>query len=202
MKTPIRARPGIRRYPIWSIKSITIVSLIVVAIVSAVVFGIGKQSILVEAEWIVVIVSSCLFLFLLFGLYRGVRVRKREPAPGGFEFINVEPSDIGLDAASGLGDVIGAADDLPGLILAPILFVVFGILLIFLLPIVVNVAWLLLFVFVLMLFWVFRAALRQVFVRSRQTRGRVIPSLGYAGWYTMLYSGWLIAVLVLARSMA
>lgn len=202
MKTPIRARPGIRRYPIWSIKSITIVSLIVVAIVSAVVFGIGKQSILVEAEWIVVIVSSCLFLFLLFGLYRGVRVRKREPAPGGFEFINVEPSDIGLDAASGLGDAIGAADDLPGLILAPILFVVFGILLIFLLPIVVNVAWLLLFVFVLMLFWVFRAALRQVFVRSRQTRGRVIPSLGYAGWYTMLYSGWLIAVLVLARSMA
>jgi hypothetical protein len=187
-------RVKVRKYPIWSVKTITILSLLLTAIVAAVVFGFGKRSILVEAEWVAVIVATSLFVFLFVGLYRGIRVKKAETPPTDFEFINVDAADIG-----DLGWADGIDGDWPVLILAPILFIVFGILLVFLLPVLVNLVWLLLFVFVVMLFWIFRYALRQVFVRSRQTRGQLAPSLYYASVYTALYSGWLLVVLITAR---
>lgn len=187
-------RTRLRRYPIWSIKTVTIVSLLVTALIAAAVFWFGKRSLLIEAEWVAVLVASCLFVFLFVGLYRGVRVKKGEPAPSGFELI-----DAPVDAPD-IGGCLGAVDDLPGLILAPVLFVVLGVVLVFLLPILVNVVWLLLFVFVVMLFWIFRAALRQVFVCSRVTRGKVAASLRFAAWYTFLYAGWLVCVLAAARA--
>ncbi len=186
-----------RRYPIWSVKSITIVSLLLVAIVSFVIFFFGKRSVLVEAEWVTATVAVSLFLFLWIGLYRGIRVKKHEPAPSNFEFIDVDVGDVGN--VGDIGNVFGAVDDLPGLFLAPILFVLFGVLLVFLLPVIINLVWLLMFIFVVMLFWVFRFALRQVFARSRQTRGNLTQSLRIASIYTALYSGWLLAVLIGAR---
>jgi hypothetical protein len=47
---------------------------------------------------------------------------------------------------------------------------------------------------VLAVFWVFNRALRQVFARSRQCHGRLAPSLGYALVFTILYTGWLFAL--------
>jgi hypothetical protein len=188
----------LRKYPIWSVKTITILSLLLTAVVAAVVFFFGKESILVEAERISVIVAGALFLFLWIGLYHGIRVRKNEPAPASFEFIDTDSSLPDL----GGGWFDGIDGDLPALILAPILFLLLGLLLVFLLPIVVNLLWLLLFVFVVMLFWVFRYALRQVFVRSRATRGRLGTSLYYASVYTAIYSGWVLVVLITARHFA
>lgn len=188
--------PKLRKYPIWSVKTISILSLLLVAISTTVVLVFGKRSILVEAEWISVIVAASLFLFLWIGLYRGIRVKKNEAAPSNFEFIDVGSNvpDVG-----DLGSALGAADDLAGLILAPVLFIALGIVLVFLLPVLVNLVWLLLFVFVVMLFWIFRYALRQVFARSRQTRGNMAASLYYAAAYTALYAGWLLVVLITAR---
>lgn len=187
-----------RKYPIWFVRTITIVALLTTVIVAVAVLLLGKRSLLVEAEWVAAIVAFCLFVFLFLGLYRGIRVRKNEPVPSEFEFNRIDPADFG-DAGS-LVDVAGASDDVASAILAPVLFVLLGLLLIILLPLLVNLVWLLLFVFVLMLVWIFRYALRQVFVRSRVTRGDWVASARYAAFYTVLYSGWLLRVLLIARA--
>ena len=53
----------------------------------------------------------------------------------------------------------------------------------------------------LALSWIFCRALRQVFARSRTCRGRLGPSMGYALLYTVLYTGWLFALVHLANFM-
>lgn len=60
----------------------------------------------------------------------------------------------------------------------------------------VNVIWIVVPALCVAVFWVFNRALRQVFARSRQCGHRTGPSLGYAAFYTFLYTGWLFAILV------
>jgi hypothetical protein len=45
--------------------------------------------------------------------------------------------------------------------------------------------------------WVVYRALRQVFARSRQSQGKLIPSVSWAMIYTALYTSWLYALLLL-----
>ena len=63
----------------------------------------------------------------------------------------------------------------------------------------VNALWPLIMLIAVALFWVFNRALRQVFARSRQCKGNLAASLGYALVYTTLYTGWLMALIWLVK---
>jgi hypothetical protein len=201
LPNPPRRRPLRVRYPIWSVRTITTVSILIVAIISVLILVIGKRDLLVKAEWITVTVASCLFVFLFIGLYHGVRIRKNEPPPTDFNPIRHGDYTPDMLNMGDLGSGIDGLDTLAGAVLGLVLIVILGVILIFLLPLLLNGVLLVLFLLVLALFWIFRLALRQVFARSRQCQGKLIPSLSYAALFTLLYSGWLLIVLLATRFM-
>lgn len=102
----------------------------------------------------------------------------------------------GIDAPAVIGEAAGAADDPLGLLLAIVLGVVVSILLVVLLVVFVNLAIGVFFLFMLAVGWIFHRALRTVFARSKRSRGDILASLGYAAFYTILYTGWLLAILL------
>jgi hypothetical protein len=201
---PVKLRSRASRR-VWSIKTITVVGLCVVALTATCVFLFGKRSIFRETELTLGLVSAGLFVFLAIGLYRGVRVKRRDlPA---VDVPNVSVGDMadalpdglssGLDLASGIDDLEGCA----GAIVALILAVVVGIFLVALLWFLLN-AGIVVWVFLLAATSsVFYLALRQVFAKSRVCRGRLGPSLGYALLYTVLYTGWLFALVMIAEGL-
>ena len=95
--------PNRVRYPVWSVKTVTITALCVIAVTAASVFLLGKRSIFVETEMTLGIVGAALFVFLAVGLYHGVRV-KRWDLPG----VDVKTVSFG-DLAQHLPDSIDAS---------------------------------------------------------------------------------------------
>lgn len=185
-----------RRRPTWSVRSLTVLAIFVIVATAVPIFVLGHQSLLVRAEWVTVIVAALLWLLLFVGLYRGARVRKDEPLP---EFNGTyDASDIGLDGIGDLGHIAGGVDDFIGGVIALVLWLVLGLALIFLLPMLLTGLAYVIVLLVAALMWIFRRALRQVFARSLRCRGRVGRSMYYASGYTTLYAGWLIAILTLA----
>jgi hypothetical protein len=187
-------------YRVWSIKTITIVALFVVVLTATSVFVFGKRSLFAETELTLVIIAAGLFLFLSVGLYRGIRVRRRDlPGIAASETPLKNVMD-GMDPLSTSFEVAGAADDIlsaiGGFIVALIGLIVLGVVLWILLSLGV-VVW----VFLLAaLAWVFHRALRVVFSKSRVCRGNLAKSLAYALMYTLLYTGWLFALVIVAEA--
>ena len=193
-------RPGWRRrtHRVWSIKTITIVAAIAISLTAANVYFFGKRSLFFETELTLSLIAAGLFLFLSVGLYRGMRLR-RSDLPG--TEVDTVAADKAIDAMDPLShslEVAGSADDplsgLVGFVLAFIALLVFGVLLWGILSIGIAL-WVYLLAAVA---WTFHWALRQVFAKSRVCRGRVAPSVGYALYYTMLYTGWLFALVWIA----
>ncbi|MDB5296580.1 MAG: hypothetical protein JWO31_2563 [Phycisphaerales bacterium] len=192
-----RVRARERRYPIWSARAVVAMTVVGFALTAVPVLLLGKGGLVVKMEVTLGVVAAGLFVFLTAGLYAGARVRKREE-------VAAKPSLLGMpdsipDVSDGW-DLGGSADDGPlgcllallGLLLLP--FVVVG-----LFVLVANVGLILFFLVALSTGWLFHRALRQVFAKSRRCRGDLAASLLYAAWYTLLYTGWLFAVLVLAE---
>lgn len=188
------------RFPVWSVRTITLTALSVLAVTAIAVFALGTRSLFVETELTLAIVAAALFVFLSVGLYQGARVRRWDlPA---VEAKGVSFDDIAqnlpdaLDVGGGVPDV--DAEGCFGSVVAAMLALVAGLLLLVLLWLLLNFG-VVLWVFLLAaVSWVFYLALRQVFAKSRVCRGNLGASLGYALLYTLLYTGWLFAVVWIA----
>ena len=193
------------RYPVWSVKTITVTALFVVTVTALSVFLLGKRSIFVETELTLGIVAAALFVFLAVGLYHGVRVRRRDVPT--FDAPGVDFADLGNNLPGNLGDGVGIPDGLDGdegclvAVVGLLLAALAAVVLLVVLWVVLNLG-IVLWVFLLTaLAYVFYLALRQVFARSRTTRGNLGASLGYALFYTLLYTGWLFAVVFIADAL-
>ena len=194
--------PKRKRYPVWSVKTITALAVFVLAVTAASVFLLGKRSIFYETELTLAIIAAALFLFLSVGLYHGVRVKRRD-VPG------VDTSGIPLkEVGDSFPDVSNVLDGIDGgdegclaALLALGIAILAGIALLFLLWLLLNLG-IVLWVFLLAaLSWVFYLALRQVFAKSRVCKGNLPASLGYALAYTLLYTGWLFALVWIAHGL-
>ena len=82
-----------------------------------------------------------------------------------------------------------------------VLWVAVAVLIIALLPIVLEIVWAALFILIAALYWIFYRALRVVFIWSRKCRGNLLRSVGYAGFYTLLYTGWLVVVVLIVKAL-
>ena len=201
MRRP-RIFPKRVRYPVWSVKTITVVAILVIAVTAASVFLIGKKPLLYETELTLGIVAGVLFVFLAVGLYRGVRV-KRWDLPG------VETKGVSMgELMEGLPDAVdvsggidagefgeGCLVSIVGLLLA----IVMGVVLLLFLWVLLNLGILLWVFLIAALSYVFYLALRQIFAKSRVCKGNLGASLGYALVYTVLYTGWLFGLVWVAH---
>lgn len=174
---------------------------------ATVIFLAGKRSLIVELEWTLGVVSAALFTLLAVGLYRGARLHEKE-APAA-ECPKVDLSDwqsdvtvlpdmdCPLDAVDGGGDDLGCFGVIVGVLLSVVVFfVLLGLLWLFL-----QFAVIVAFIIMTAIYWVLHLALRQVFAHSEDGRGKLGRSFGFAALYTVLYTGWLFALLFVASAL-
>jgi len=195
--------PRRQRYPVWNARTIAIAGAVVVTLSAVTVFVLGRRPVIVEMLLTLGAVAAGLFMLLAVGLYRGVRVKRADPVAPSLKQVELRDVLDRLDFSTpdascplDVGDCDG--DGCLGAIVGLLLSVVILIALVGLLWLLVNVAVGVFFVLTLALSWVTHLALRQVFVRSRQCRGRLGPSIGYAVLYTFMYTGWLLALILAA----
>jgi hypothetical protein len=200
-----RLLPPRQRYPIWSIRAITLTALLGMTISAALVFLIGKKPFFVEMELTGAIIATALFLFLLIGLYRGARIRRKDLPDATFKSISLPDTadragDCGTlpDVDCPLDTVDGDAGGCLGAIVAILFSIAALFALVFIAWALVNLGAAILPVMFLAICWVFHRALRQVFAKSRICRGKLGPSLGYA----LLYTGWFFVVVFIIHAVA
>ena len=194
-------------YPVWSVKSVAWLAVLTLAVSAAVVFFAGKQSLLVELEWTLGVVAAALFALLAVGLYRGATLREKEPPSAELTKVDLSdwqpdsPSlpdmDCPLDAVDGDGDELGCLGVIAGIVISVLAFIV----LFLLLWIFLQAAVIVMFIVMTAIYWVLHLALRQVFAHSEDCRGKLGRSLAFATLYTVLYTGWLFALLFVASSL-
>jgi hypothetical protein len=215
--------PSHVRSPLLSVRAFTLVTIPVVAAVALIAFWRSTSPVIVELQITLYIVAVVLFGFLMVALYQGVRVqRSRSDRPGWRPLLRrnkgeqpLITADDALDVAGVAADVLSSidvkdidlpdlsdgGDDLVGCLLAIVFWIGVTLVIIIVLPILIELVWAVAFILIAVLYWIFYRALRVVFIRSRQCRGNWPRSLGYAGFYTLLYTGWLFVVLLIVKAL-
>lgn len=162
-------------------------------------FGIGNNRTLFENSLLSTsTLAIAFFLFLMINLYRGVKLKdnlgkisdriNRENLP---DFAGTEISGDSIPDVD--GDGIGA------IIIGILAWILFSIILVFLLWILGTILWVFILIFASMLYWIFYRALRFAFKHSKECKGNLTLSAGYAIFYTILYSCWIYGILILSN---
>ena len=143
------------------------------------------------------IIAAALFLFMTYGLYRGFGLVDDFPKIRDFkspELLSNTAEGPDLELPS-VGEGIG------GLLASILLWIVMTVLFVILLIVLEVVFWFSLFLILAMLYWVFFRALKLVFAKSGDTKGRFGISVIYSLTYTLLYVGWIFGIVYLAEMM-
>ncbi len=146
------------------------------------------------------ILAGSFFLFISIGLYYGLRLKDnignilnkerikryadKAPTIDGFDF---DPPDAG--------------DGIGGAVLSVVLWIVFSILLIFLLPLLGLFFWSAVLSLSAMLYWIFFRALRLIFKNSGKCKGNILKSLGLGFFYSSIYVFWIYGIIFLLNYM-
>lgn len=181
--------------------AIFVVSLIVILVTTLTVYFTGihsHRSITSNFYISLSIISFFIFLFLFYGLYKGVGLLDSFPKFKTFKRGNIIPEvpliegfgETGLDIASGGG--------LKGIIISILLWIAITILMLVGLLLLEIVLWFSFFILLAMLYWVFFRALRLVFSKSHKTIEKLDTSLFFAIGYTTIYVGWMFIIVFLA----
>ncbi|WP_299607300.1 hypothetical protein [uncultured Aquimarina sp.] len=182
-------------------KSVFTVSLIVIVITILTVYftGINYNRSLTSNFYISLsIISTALFVFMSYGLYKGVILKDDFPKFKSFKTGDIIPDSgtipdlpsIDLD----LDDELGA-----GILLSIVLWIVMTILFLILLVLLEAVFWVSIFIILAMLYWIFFRALKLVFAKSKDTIEDLGNSMLYAIGYTALYTGWIFGIVYISQ---
>ena len=169
-------------------KSVFIVSMLVIVVTALTVYftGINSHKTITNNFYISLgIIASVLFVFLSYGLYKGIAIEDNFPKLKGFEFRknfskHLTPSEI---------SIIEVREGIAGIILSIVLWIVISIVLIILFIVLETVVWFSVALILAMLYWVFFRALRLVFSKAATIENNLIKSISYAFGYTILYVG-------------
>ena len=170
-------------------------SLWVLGITAFIVFaqGIHNHRSLFENSLLTTSILSIAFsIFIAIGLYRGVKLkndvkRLNEKLDSGlFSGTQISPDLPGIE----IGDDIG------GIIVGILLWILTAILIIVLAWLFSAIVVSTVILFMAMLYWIFYRALRLVFKKSHICRNNLPKSIGYALLYTVLYNIWIYGVVI------
>lgn len=181
-------------------KTIFTISLIVAAltIIGIWLLGLGQNRTLFENSILSTsILSTAFFLFLVIGLYKGIKLKDNVGKLTDKIKIGKIPdvfagADIPIDAPD-LGD------DIWSVIVGIIVWILFSIFLLILIWFFGAVFWVLIVVFIAMLYWIFYRALRLVFKSSNKCRDNLIKSVVYGFGYTLLYNIWIYSFILVVH---
>ncbi|MFC7357095.1 hypothetical protein ACFQO1_05310 [Jejudonia soesokkakensis] len=179
-------------------KSVFIVSLLVVAITILTVYATGvnyNRTITSNLYLSLSIIGTALFLFMTYGLYKGIGLTDNFPKFRKFRdddmFGNITPdfNSPSVDVGEGIG----------GFILSLLLWIGMTILIIVLLILLEAVFWFSIFIILATLYWIFFRAMKFVFSKSKITKGDIGISSIYSLTYTALYLGWIYGIVYLSE---
>ncbi len=175
-------------------KSVFIISLIVIVITILIVFlsGINFNRTISNNFYLSLgIIGICLFLFMNYGLYYGIGLRDDFP-----KYEELKPTSMleNVPSFSGFSEVPDVGDGIGGMILGVILWIIVAIALSFLLIYLAAAFWFSIIITMSMLYWIFFRAMKFVFDKSDQTKGDLGISSIYSIAYTLLYTGWIFAI--------
>ena len=179
-------------------KSVFRVSLLVIVITILTVYLTGEnynRTVTSNLYLSLSIIGTALFLFMTYGLYKGIGLIDNFP-----KFKNFKTGDVFAQSGTfpdlpsfDIGDGIG------GLFMSILLWIGITILMFVLLIFLEAVFWVSIFIILAMLYWVFFRALKFVFAKSKDTKGDIGISAVYALTYTALYLGWIFGIVYVAQ---
>ena len=179
-------------------KSIFVVSLTVVGITVLTVFLTSShyhRTISSNLFLSLSVIATALFLFITYGLYKGIGLIDDFPRVEKFESRTVfSHSEQGPKLPS-----IEVGEGISGLLLSILLWIVMSVVFAVLLIALEFVLWLSLFLIIAMLYWVFFRALKFVFRKSKDTKDNLGISAVYGLTYTALYTGWIFGIIYVAE---
>jgi hypothetical protein len=181
-------------------KSVFIISLLVIGITILTVYltGINYNRNLTSNLYLSLgIIATALFLFMTYGLYKGIGLIDNFP-----KFRNFKTGDlIANSSATPTVEIPSVGDGIGGLILSILLWIGMSILFVVMLIVLEAVFWFSLFIILAMLYWIFFRALKFVFNKSKDTKGDIGISAVYSLTYTLLYVGWIFGIVYLTEIM-
>ena len=190
--------PKLNNRPYFKGKTVFIVSLLVIGVTVMTVWLTGIQyhrAITTNFYLALGIIGSILFVFMSYGLYKGVGLKDDFPKYQSYKtgtFMEYDAAGRFKMPDTDMGE------GLAGVLLSILLWVVMGIVFLLLLLFLEVLFWFSLFILIMMLYWVFFSALKQVFNKAAQTRRNLFLALAYALGYTLLYTGWLFGIVFLS----
>ncbi len=174
-------------------KSIFIVSLLVIGVTILTIYLTGEnynRSLTLNLYISLSIIGTVLFLFMTYGLYRGIELTDDFPKFRSFKNRNiVKNKSLIIDSPP-----VDLGGGIIELIISVLLWIGMAILIIILMVLLEAVFWLSFFIILTTLYWVFFRALKLVFSKSRNTKGNIVMSIVYSISYTMLYLGWIFVI--------
>jgi len=187
--------PKLTNRPYLKGKTVFIVSLLVIGVMALTVWLTGIQYHRALTTNFYLALGIILFVFMSYGLYKGVGLKDDFPKYQSYKtgtFMEYDAAGRFKMPDTDMGD------GLAGVLLSIVLWVVMGIVFLLMLLFLEVLFWFSLFILIMMLYWVFFSALKQVFSKAAQTRGNLFLALAYALGYTLLYTGWLFGIVLLS----
>lgn len=181
-------------------KSVFTVSLLVIGITILTVYltGINYNRTITSNLYISLsIIGTSLFLFMTYGLYKGIGLRNDFPKFKNFKTGNII-SSAGEFPNWDMPD-IESDDFISGLIISILLWIGMTIIFFFLLIILEAVFWISIFIILGMLYWLFFRALKLVFSKFKETKGKLGISVLYSLSYSVLYLSWVFGIVYLTE---
>lgn len=179
-------------------KSVFVVSLLVIGVTILTVYLTGEnynRTITSNFYISLSVIGGVLFLFMTYGLFKGIGLTDNFP-----KFKNFKTGDY-IASSGTLPDLpdVDVGDGIGGIIGSILLWIAMTILLFLLLILLEAVFWISIFIILAMLYWVFFRALRFVFSKSSDTKGDIGNSVIYSLMYTSLYLGWMFGIVYLVE---
>ena len=175
---------------------IAFVSTIVVTILTVFLSGLTSHRSLLENAFIsLTVLAICFLFFIAFGLYNGLNVYDNYSHKLQLKWRKAWKPDNELVPDTSLNFDASFGDDLGGVILGILLWVVVSIVLVFLFFVLQAFLWLTLLFLALAIYWIMIRALKLIFHKSTECEGDLSKSIAYALGYTLLYLGWIYGVI-------
>ncbi len=185
-------------------RNIFIISMLVIAITifSVWFYGIGKHKTVIENSLISTsIISIAFFLFISISLFNGTKLKDNVGKIT--DKINSKKLDFLKDLTptdyNGLEIGADIAEDIGGIVISIILWIIVTIVLSFLFYALGTIIWFSILVFLGMLYWIFFRALRLIFKKSAKCSGNFELSLFYGFAYSILYNFWIYGIILLTK---
>jgi len=176
-----------------------IACLVIICITILLVYIFGDKKLYHNALSVVSILAVLCFVYLALSLYYGVKIINAEDTFFPIRGFKTNTYLKNLDTSGfEIGDA-GSDDGCIGAIFAIIIWIVISVFLLIFLAFLVEFVWIFGLTLIAVLYWVYLRALHLISNLSPICQGNSTKSIAYAFLYTILYAGWIYAIIFIGH---